>query len=182
MRREPNGYVGCMWSVCGVFGTLGRWISEWMVFSQNVWGYFGHLEKTYAKLLFLEKKIILPNQLEMLQTLVSLNIFHQHQLWGFWWHCGDDGFNFGEKNRILLVGRWNTEARYGLAGAEGLRKDPVHELCRPAPNSISWKAGLLQIWTYCWWLKSCTTWDVWNLINNGKNYQPQLVQDFSHQQ
>ena len=21
-----------------------------------------------------------------------------------------------------------------------------------------------------WWLKSCTTWDVWNPINNGKNY------------
>ena len=24
--------------------------------------------------------------------------------------------------------------------------------------------------SYCWWLKSCTTWDVWNPINNGKNY------------
>ena len=35
---------------------------------------------------------------------------------------------------------------------------------------------------YCWWLKSCTTWDVWNPMNNGKNYQPQLVQDFFHQQ
>ena len=23
---------------------------------------------------------------------------------------------------------------------------------------------------YCWWLKSCTTWDVWNLKHNGKNY------------
>ncbi len=23
---------------------------------------------------------------------------------------------------------------------------------------------------YCLWLKSCTTWDVWNPINNGKNY------------
>ena len=29
--------------------------------------------------------------------------------------------------------------------------------------------------SYCWWLKLCTTWDVWNPINNGKNYQPQLV-------
>ena len=39
-------------------------------------------------------------------------------------------------------------------------------------------------WTYCWWLKSqTTTWDVWNPINNGKNYLPQLVVwDFSHQQ
>ena len=25
-------------------------------------------------------------------------------------------------------------------------------------------------WWYCWWLKSCTTWDVWNPINNGVNY------------
>ena len=33
----------------------------------------------------------------------------------------------------------------------------------------------------CWWLKSCTTWDVWNPINNGKTTY-QLVQDFSHQQ
>ncbi len=26
-----------------------------------------------------------------------------------------------------------------------------------------------SLW-YCWWLKSCTTWDVWNPINNGKNH------------
>ena len=32
---------------------------------------------------------------------------------------------------------------------------------------------------YCWWLKSCTTWDVWNPINNGINYQPQLVSRIS---
>ena len=24
--------------------------------------------------------------------------------------------------------------------------------------------------TYCWWLKSCTAWDVWNPTNNGINY------------
>ena len=34
----------------------------------------------------------------------------------------------------------------------------------------------------CWWKKSCTTWDVETLVNNGINYQPQLVQDFLHQQ
>jgi len=27
-----------------------------------------------------------------------------------------------------------------------------------------------------------TTWDVSNPVNNGVNYQPQLVQDFFHQQ
>ena len=35
---------------------------------------------------------------------------------------------------------------------------------------------------YCWWTKSCTTWDVQNPVNNGINYQPQLVQDVFHQQ
>ena len=32
---------------------------------------------------------------------------------------------------------------------------------------------------YCWWKKSqTTTWDVGNLVNNGINYQPQLVAGF----
>ncbi len=35
--------------------------------------------------------------------------------------------------------------------------------------------GSLDPSTYCWWLKSCTTWDVWNPKNNGIKYQPQLV-------
>ena len=29
--------------------------------------------------------------------------------------------------------------------------------------------------SYCWWKRCCTTWDVWNPVNNGINYQPQLV-------
>ena len=28
----------------------------------------------------------------------------------------------------------------------------------------------LNYCNYCWWLKSCTTWDVENLVNNGINY------------
>ena len=35
---------------------------------------------------------------------------------------------------------------------------------------------------YWWWKKTCTIWDVKNIVNNGKNSQPQLVQDFFHQQ
>ena len=34
---------------------------------------------------------------------------------------------------------------------------------RKNPSSISWL-------NYCWWKKSCTTWDVQNLVNNGINY------------
>ena len=35
------------------------------------------------------------------------------------------------------------------------------------------------ILSYCWWTKSCTTWDVQNPVNNGINYQPQLVSRIS---
>ena len=38
---------------------------------------------------------------------------------------------------------------------------------------------------YCWWLKSCTTWDVWNPVENGWTwyiYHIELVQDFFHQE
>ena len=38
---------------------------------------------------------------------------------------------------------------------------------------------------YCWWLKSCNTWDVWNPINNGiftistgAGFQPSTVRNF----
>ena len=33
--------------------------------------------------------------------------------------------------------------------------------------------------SYCWWKQSCTTWDVWNLVNNGIDYQPQLISQIS---
>ena len=33
-----------------------------------------------------------------------------------------------------------------------------------------------RIW-YCWWKKSCTTWDVYNPVNNGINYQPLVIRD-----
>ena len=40
-----------------------------------------------------------------------------------------------------------------------------------ASNVDGWRWGKRQKWTYyCWWLKSCTAWDVWNPINKGKSY------------
>ena len=38
----------------------------------------------------------------------------------------------------------------------------------------------LRFISYCWWKKSCTTCNVYNLVNNdGINYQPQLVSRIS---
>ena len=46
-----------------------------------------------------------------------------------------------------------------------------------SPERITILKGIrsLHSYSYCWWLKSCTTWDVWNPKNNGINYLPQLV-------
>ena len=50
--------------------------------------------------------------------------------------------------------------------------------CLPGLLGGRWEKGRFN--SYCWWLKSqTTTWDVWNPINNGINYQPQPVSRIS---
>ena len=44
---------------------------------------------------------------------------------------------------------------------------------------IWWLLQLATLGYYCWWLKSCTTWDVKNPVNNRINCQPQLVSRIS---
>ena len=34
-------------------------------------------------------------------------------------------------------------------------------------SSISFPTNEVNFPNHCWWKKSCTTWDVWNLVNNG---------------
>ena len=50
---------------------------------------------------------------------------------------------------------------------------------RPGFMEMAGKLLSLPEMNYCWWKKSCTTWDVWNLVNNGINYQAQLVSRIS---
>ena len=49
--------------------------------------------------------------------------------------------------------------------------------CRFGENDMKDSCSLLdhqKAWGYCWWKESCTT-DVWIPVNNGINYQPELV-------
>ncbi len=58
------------------------------------------------------------------------------------------------------------------SGYHGCR-NPRHLGPKPPINQlVDWKSRWpnKNVATYCWWLKSCTTWDVWNPKNNGKNY------------
>ena len=41
---------------------------------------------------------------------------------------------------------------------------------KDTPPKNLWKKTSRSTTTYCWWLKSCTTWDVWNPRNNGRNF------------
>ena len=63
-------------------------------------------------------------------------------------------------------------------GIEG-KKNPMPLIWLISPQEINRRLNFSDCEThhfplirpyYCWWLKSCTTWDVWNPINNGKNY------------
>ena len=45
-----------------------------------------------------------------------------------------------------------------------------HQLVMFGSKVVIPKKKCRDFWSYCWWLKSCTTWDVWNPISNGKNY------------
>ena len=67
------------------------------------------------------------------------------------------------------------------------------ERSRPGPFREPWALGIDRGRSFLfksWWLATNIntvdgrnpTWDVGNLVNNGMNYQPQLVRDFFHQQ
>ena len=89
---------------------------------------------------------------------------------------------------------WNSVCRQWLNSKPRLTTiicKPTHyftsQICW-SEKGFDWKypstlAGTSE--RYCWWLKSCTTWDVWNPINNGKDYlstgagfQPSTTFDF----
>ena len=65
----------------------------------------------------------------------------------------------------------------------------VHQSCfQHFPHAVklwfvsfpsTWQSLLPCTWYYCWWKKSCTTWDVKNPVNTGINYQAQLVSSIS---
>ena len=51
----------------------------------------------------------------------------------------------------------------------------IHESYIETPSRKLRSFEIVSYWNgwihqYCWWKKSCTTWDVWNPINNGINY------------
>ena len=50
---------------------------------------------------------------------------------------------------------------FSKKGIHDLKHPPQRELCEPAVHL----QGCIPC--YCWWKKSCSTWDVWNPANNG---------------
>ena len=78
---------------------------------------------------------------------------------------------------LLLLQTWKQPS---APSSLSLFQTCEHEI---VSNNVIMQSSLQKIqWHkhYCWWLKSCTTWDVSDPVNNGINYQPQLVQDFFH--
>ncbi len=70
--------------------------------------------------------------------------------------------------RLLPYAQWKTQ---------GLERHPHDIGCVPGKLPLVPEGEILLMEEI-----RLTTWDVWNLVDSGKNYQPQLVQDFFHQQ
>ena len=61
---------------------------------------------------------------------------------------------------------WTTFAWRTWIGSWGPRRNPSLASLDIRIRVTCWTA-FCWMKSYCWWLKSCTTWDVWNPINNG---------------
>ena len=70
--------------------------------------------------------------------------------------------------RFLRYDEGETGSMHSQGSPDGMTNGGLNET---GYDSSQWYNQL----RYCWWKKSCTTWDVKNLVNNGINYQSQLV-------
>ena len=88
-------------------------------------------------------------------------------LWVFWWECltvrnlnsMDSCRTPGFKLRLASYPNYLRLVLYIPAGCLGIL------LARAVFVEM-----LFDFKWYCWWKKSSTTWDLWNLVNNGINY------------
>ena len=93
---------------------------------------------------------------------------------------------------IIIIISINTMQTTSVIFATGITDPPYSVLWKPIPwrmrnrklqqnrpkesgwlpvSTSDWPSTVLNLsnfcgW-YCWWKKSCTTWDVWNPVNNG---------------
>ena len=94
-------------------------------------------------------------------------------------HCGD--------RRMMLLSIHARQLGYHVAqwsAIAGSKKSHVawsiDVFCCPVCHSHHDSCDSISFcYYYCWWKKSCTTWEVQNPANNGINYQPQLVSRIS---
>ena len=88
------------------------------------------------------------------------------------WH---DGFGPVWKARLLLWENWDNWYPLGNWHILPWEKENhlQNELFRGYVSfreGISLKVKVTKYKGYCWWKKSCTTWNVWNPVNNAINY------------
>ena len=130
-------------------------------------------------------KVKLPEIPEMSFMLSRLEFFHdvpliyilgkkqlvQFKAWMMMIMNYDDGFCLVTFISLHLVSIFWQKRRPHQAQHNQFQRYPCCKLCgfqalistKPTTNHLPSR------W-YCWWKKSCTTWDVKDLVNNGINY------------
>ena len=76
------------------------------------------------------------------------------------------------KNKLDKDTRWHKHhARPVLAACFSWQPVRLHiHQHLKMKHGNSWSSPFHVVKLYCWWLKSCTTWDVKKPVKNGKNY------------
>lgn len=99
--RDPNGYVGCMWSICGVHDQVYHHFS----FSIN---YSSSLNNLVARIFFLHSLLV---YVFISQVTTFLR------------------FQFDHKKPIVDLIKFVIFGVSGLERATGIWEDTIHELC-----------------------------------------------------
>ena len=96
--------------------------------------------------------------------------------------------NVSQNSEAHLPNNWSIQYHlqnqlfWGLVAASLLSATilfPISNRLQFAISSDPYSSTTLLKNSYCWWKKSCTTWDAEDFLNNGINHQPQLVSRIS---
>ena len=91
--------------------------------------------------------------------LVRMSNCKESQLHGFFHFCHTACRTPGFKLRLVGYANYLRLVLYIPGGCLGI-----------LPATAVFVEMLFDFKWYCWWKKSSTTWDLWNLVNNGINY------------
>ena len=94
----------------------------------------------------------------------NTQIYH---IWSIW----ENPLKLNLNHLEIIPSEWAIEGdRMSKSGNFKWGQQTRREVCGKVDSLIPGGSEILLTSWYCWWKKSCTTLDVWNLVKNERNY------------